>query len=226
MLRRGKIPEVPTGPRPSPLNGWIRVAMESIVDGTNESTNIFWLQIDATEAEAFDASDSSAFLTAVANAWGTHISPHQSNSANLSLIKYSLKRASGAYEDLSSPNIPGSINADVEPAQVCLDLNWTIGAFYRGGHPRTQLGGIPIGKRTNSRLWDPTYLSSVVSDMAAFHGALNSITTPDVTSYQHFIPSFQTAGAWRSPPIVRNIVSVVGRRTIGTQRRRVTGKIV
>jgi hypothetical protein len=149
-----------------------------------------------------------------------------SDSAVLSLIKYSLKRASGEYEDLSSPGIPGSIDHDVEPAQVCVDLNWTIGAFYRGGHPRTQLGGVPMTKRTNSRLWDPTYLSSCVSGMAAFHAALNAITTPDVTSYTHFVPSFQTGGAWRSPPIVRNIISVVGRRTIGTQRRRLTGTIV
>lgn len=220
------MPDMPTGPKPPPLNGWIRTSFEMVIDGTNEATSIFWLQIDETEAEAFDASDSSAFLTALIDAWGTNIAPHLSNSANLSLIKYSLKRASGAYEDLASPNVPGSIGSDTEPGQVCFDLNWTIGAFYRGGHPRTQLGGIPLGKRTNSRLWDPTYLSSVVAGAAAFHEALNSITTPDVTSYQHFIPSFQTGGAWRGTPIVRNIVSVVGRRTIGTQRRRLTGKIV
>jgi hypothetical protein len=200
--------------------------MECVVDGTNETTNIYWLQVDATEAEAWDASDSSAFLTAVIAAWVAHLKPVLSDSCVLSLVKYQLKRASGAYEDLASPGVAGAISRDVEPAQVCVDLNWTIGAFYRGGHPRTQLGGIPLLSRTNSRLWDPTYLSSCVSGMAAFHVALNAITTPDITSFTHFIPSFQTGGAWRGAPIVRNIISVVGRRTIGTQRRRLTGTII
>jgi hypothetical protein len=213
---------MPVGPKPQPLDGWLRLALEHILDGTNESTNIYWLQLDAGEAEAFDETDSASLFTQLGIAWSTNLAPLLSTSCRLSLTKLVLKRASGEFADQFSSSAAGSVDRDVEAANVCVDVNWNVNAFYRGGHPRTQYGGVPIGERTNSRLFDETYIANWVSGAHDFHVALNGITTPNVTSYEHFIPSFQTGGAWRTPPIHRGILSVSGRRTIGTMRKRLT----
>lgn len=117
----------------------------------------------------------------------------------------------------------GRAGSNLPDAAVCHVIDWVISARYRGGHPRWYLAGIVEGDTSNGSDVSSAAQTAVIAGCNSFRNAINAITTTNITAVVMGTVSFQTAGAWRTPPVFRQYTSVKygNGGKIGNQRRRI-----
>ena len=106
------------------------------------------------------------------------------------------------------------------PFNVALVTSWKIGAFYRGGKPRSYLGGIPESALDTPRVWNDAYLGDIETAMQSFHDQINGIVEGSVTFLTHGVWHKRRAGVvlrpWTFDPITGSAVQ----KRVCSQRRR------
>jgi hypothetical protein len=127
-----------------------------------------------------------------------------------------------AYENSVNDVMTGGTM--VGNVSTCIVLNWAIGAYYRGGHPRTYLPGVVLASTTNNNALTSAYQASIAAAAALWLSDTNALTATHILTVKLGTVSFQTLKAWRTPPIFRAYTSASVRAIMGTQRRRLGGR--
>lgn len=118
----------------------------------------------------------------------------------------------------------GTHAGGMTPANCACCVSWHIHRRYRGGHPRTYVGGIPITAYLDERSFTTTYVAlaqtrgtTFITDMNAIAG--NAYGTLTLVNLSYF-----TAGALRATPITDPILFSTTNARPDSQRRRL-GKV-
>lgn len=61
-------------------------------------------------------------------------------------------------------------------ANVAACVSWPIARHYRGGHPRTYIGGLATGNVLNANSWTPAFVTALTAGMVSFRGTVNTNT--------------------------------------------------
>lgn len=210
---------MPTGPRPRPPDDTIRIALSGSYNGA-EFANIFWLL--ATISGTPTVGDLETLSSAFADAWEDNCFNLQDNGATINEYR-SVLLLPGPTElsATGSLDLSGTVSGATLPAQVSAAISWPISAYYRGGHPKTYMAGMPASAVSGVKDLDSTYQSDLASGAAAFVTAANALTTTTIPSVTLGTVSFATGNAWRATPIFRPYGSTpVVHPRIDTQRRR------
>jgi hypothetical protein len=189
--------------------------------GTHRWNNVFWLLLTSSAPAQADLDSLAGSINAL---WATTLAMHLTNVVNL--VTTQLVWLPGGGVELVSANSTLQAGHDtgttLQDAAASVVLSWHIGAYYRGGHPRTYMPGLDPVNITNYSDLTPGVVSAIHTDALAWLNGINAMTHGAISAVQLGTVSFQAAHAWRTPPIFRPYLGVTCRPTIGTQRRRLT----
>lgn len=211
---------MPVGPRPQQPVGTARVALQGLIF-THHWVNVVYLRL--THVNPVTVNDLETILNIMADSWGTRIGPVVSTATTLSSIQATWIGSAGTSLDYTHTEAKaGSAANQTTDAAACYVVNWAIGDFYRGGHPRSYVPGIPSNIISNG---STILAASLATAAAAFQGWLNdtnAATSTNVSQVELGTVRYQSGGLWLSPPVFKPYQSASVRQTIGTQRRRLT----
>jgi hypothetical protein len=213
---------VPAGHRPAPPVDTIRVAISGTVQ-TSPWTIVTYLQVttDGTKTAADLKTVTDAYLAAfflrMKASMGAVVTITDVKSVWITSVGNEL-----AYEASVSDICTGGTAVDNVASAIV--LNWAIGAYYRGGHPRTYLPGVIQTNVTNGNALTSAYQASIAAAAVLWLADTNALTGVHVLTTKLGTVSFATGLAWRSPPIFRAYTSASVRNIMGTQRRRLGGR--
>jgi len=118
-------------------------------------------------------------------------------------------------------SIPGGVSeVDPLPASVAAVLSWQAGVYWRGGKPRTYVGGLPASAVENETTLDPTLVGTLLANGDDLISGFNALASGNFNSLTFSLVSFFTGGELRTPPIAYPIAGVAVHPRIDTQRRR------
>jgi hypothetical protein len=183
---------------------------------------VFWLNLTAT---THVAADLGSIVDSLVASYNTNFFAHLSSECTLTQSKASWLYASnavveytGAYSDVGGG---AATNATDAPAAL---INWGISDFYRGGHPRTYLPGVPSAQVQNANFVSTTLLSQLNTGAAAFLTAVNALTHGGISATALGTVRFASGNAWLSPPVFRAYGSGSCRSRLAIQKRRMGGR--
>jgi hypothetical protein len=105
-------------------------------------------------------------------------------------------------------------------ASLAAVLSWQSGVYWRGGKPRTYIGGLDLSSFADEVTLDPTYISTLLTDGTNLIAALNALASGNFDSIQFGLVSFVSGGVDRTPPVFFPITGVAVHPRIDSQRRR------
>lgn len=134
-----------------------------------------------------------------------------------------------------SPALSGTGGATNLPASSSVVLSHTIGARYRGGHPRSYLPWGTTSNLADPQTWATSFINTVATQATALfitgmvntQGGTSVVGLAAVSYYQGSTWAQDQHSNWhriptkRSSPLILPVTAVVPRARIGTQRRRV-----
>lgn len=113
----------------------------------------------------------------------------------------------------------GSSAGATEAAQVAMCIGWTIARRYRGGHPRTYLGGMVTSSRGVPNQFNAPAIATAAAAGIALRAALNG--GGDHPSGQQMVAVHRTRDLLiLNPPETSQIITATVDTRIDTQRRR------
>ncbi len=213
---------MPAPPRPQPPVDTIRVALSGTV-AAQPWTCVQYLAVTTDGTKT--AADLKTVIDAYAAAFFARMKTSMSSSVTLTDVKAVWITSAGneiAYENSLSDVMTGG--ALVQNVATCIVLNWAIGAYYRGGHPRTYLPGVIVANTTGNNALTSGYQASIAAAAVLWLSDANALAGVHILTVKMGTISFQTAKAWRTPPIFRAYSSASVRAIMGTQRRRLGGR--
>lgn len=213
---------MPTGPRPAPPVGTARVAISGNFD-TAPWTNVFHLKLTSGWSPA--AADLKNVIDAMITAWATRFASQLPNLTTQTDAKAVWIESLGgeiAYE--GSYSHVGSGGTGLLNAASAPIINWSINAYYRGGHPRTYLGGLVAAFGANATTLQGSAITSIAAAANGWLADVNALTHGDITGVQLGCVSFARNNAWRVPPVFIPYNNASVRPIFGTQRRRLGGR--
>jgi hypothetical protein len=174
--------------------------------------------------------------TLVTNAishWTGNVQKYQSNEWSLtSATGTDLTSATSAEETVTS-GLNGTASAASAPFGAAMVISHKIARRYRGGHPRTYLGGFPFDQIADG-FWSTAEYSNIVAGWAAYIAAMlteawsgGAISSNVAVSFytgflNHTFPSgrVRPVPQLRPTPLVDQIVADVVHTAVASQRRR------
>jgi hypothetical protein len=182
---------------------------------------IQWLQLTQTSRTSTDLQ---SIVSSISAAWGTRFAPDILTTTQLNeVLGVWIVPGPGEIIATDSTVRAGTVTSttQVQDASACLILQWHISAYYRGGHPRTYLPGLGVSAITNGSDLSSGTQSAFQASALAYMNDINALTHGGITGVTFGTVSFQTAHAWRTPPIFRPFIGVGVNPKLGTQRRRI-----
>jgi len=154
-------------------------------------------------------------------AYATRIVSQMSSNYEQTGVKASWLYAAGNSLEYAASyaNIGGIASAEASDA-VCAVINWSITDFYRGGHPRTYMAGLPSSKITNGRTVLAAFAATLATAAGNFITDVNALTHGGISAVSLGTVRFASGNAWLSPPVFRAYQAASVRSILGTQRRR------
>lgn len=130
-------------------------------------------------------------------------------------------------------DVTGVRTGDFAPASAAVVASWTINRRYRGGHPRTYFpfGTAGTYEALSAKLWDTGFIGAVGTAIntwtGAWYGTIEAGTTfNNLVSVSYVDKNLNPTPPYRRvTPVVDDIVGVVVKQRICTQRRRL-GKLL
>jgi hypothetical protein len=108
----------------------------------------------------------------------------------------------------------------VNEANDALCVSWYGAWHYRGGKPRTYIGGLPASATSDMKTIDPTVASTQVTRANSFISFVAAqIDAPSPAAALGTV-SFQSGDVWRDTPVFRQYLSAQVHPRLATQRRR------
>lgn len=210
---------MPPGPRPPIPPDHCKVA----IGGTlfdHLWTQVFYLHfVHGTVT----INDLQSIADEIASLWNTNVAPDMSSDCTLTSVTLTYVPSvgnelvfEGSYTHAGT--VAGTTIAD---ASACYVVQWKIGAYYRGGHPRSYNPGVVSSVVTNGSLVSSGTRASLAGRWNTLRNALNAFTTTNISSITMGTLSFQSANAWRVTPLFRAFTDVAVAPILGSQRRRI-----
>lgn len=180
--------------------------------------NVHWLSLTAT---THVAADLKSVIDGVVDQYAAAFVSQMSSNYEQTGVKASWLYAAGNSLEYAASyaNVGGIASAEATDA-ACAVINWSITDFYRGGHPRTYMPGVPQSKITNGRTLLAAYASSLATQGVNYITGVNAITHGGISAVTLGTVRFASGNAWLSPPVFRAYQSATVRSILGTQRRR------
>jgi hypothetical protein len=132
--------------------------------------------------------------------------------------------AGTALEYLGSYSLAGTGSTEVANAATCFVVNFSINQYYRGGHPRLYLAGVPVSVVTGLNTISAAAQAALATAGNSWITDTNALTGAHVSATQLGTVSYATGNTWRVPPVFRAFQSSGARAILGTQRRRLGGR--
>lgn len=150
----------------------LKVQLNGIA-GISKMANIFHVKWTGT---APSVATLQLLATDIAAAYLTNFGANLS--ANFAWKNYIITDLTSATSNRAEGTLSGSGSAAgaMLPGNVALVISWSIALRYRGGHPRTYLGGIPSAQATDSNTWGSAALTAFGTGATNFLTAVNALT--------------------------------------------------
>jgi len=211
---------MPTGPRPAPPAGTCRCSVSGLVQ-THKWACIFWLNLTSANPQLADLT---ALASKISQAWATHISAIQAadTSMNNVLLVWT-PTAGNEIVSSDSTSHPGTFpGTSAQYAGASYVINHRTGSYYRGGHPRSYVPGVPVGHIANGSTLTGTYPDDAAGAWAGFVDAIQTGPAGGITTSTCGTVRFQSKDAWLVPPTFVPWQSHSCRPTLGTIKARLT----
>jgi hypothetical protein len=161
-----------------------------------------------------------ALATAVRNAWKSTFLPLQANGYQLGqVLCEQLATIGGLTSVATGADSGGDISSGNLPNQVACCVSWLENAHYRGGHPRTYVGGFKQGVMADTVNFSATFRTQMQTAAVNYLAAVNAAAGGNVwhLGCVHYHGKVLTApGVPRFLPFTGSTVN----SRIDTQRRR------
>jgi hypothetical protein len=179
-------------------------------------------------------SDMSTYCESAFNSWVTNMSPLQDAvSTLLEVLGEDLTSNTSAVGNFTGSHAGTGSGAGV-PAGVAAVISAGIARRYRGGHPRTYIGGLLASYAATAQTWNSTFITDLEEAWGTWTGDLVStdlgsavvLSTVNVSYYEGFhafeYPSgrYRNIPTLRSTPVVDTITGYTVSPKIASQRRR------
>lgn len=207
-----------------PLNV-VRVAVLGTY-GDTTWVNTFWLQCGGSSSPT--GTQMNAFAHSFLASYNSRLVPHRSTS--LSSVECIMDWNDGAGNQVAgtdATSAAGAASGSALPASTACVISWRISQRYRGGHPRTYLGGIPASALNQVNNFASSFVSNVQTDVNNFFADINALTPAPFTSVvlgtlRQFARggSETTPKTFLNPPVFVGYLSGIVKPGVATQRRR------
>jgi hypothetical protein len=190
-----------------------------IKHGTNtgeELFNILFWEYAGTMTDAIIGD----FASEVSSAWISRIMPLLSQDTALQEVEAIDLTSSTAPVGIDGTTQVGGESGDATPINCAMVISHEIARRYRGGHPRTYLGGIANSFLASANHWATADVGDVVAAFAEFVNDVGGFAESGVTIDAFVNVSYRSGGAIRVSPVVDPILNVAGRSRVCSQRRR------
>jgi hypothetical protein len=194
----------------------VRVSIEQEQQGVN-IVNVFWLKVSPSPAVP------AALVTLaqnMSNFWVNDFIPTQHSSISHTGVNVLYYGPSGEYSAAFPRTAAGTAAGTALPNDNSLVLSWSIARTYRGGHPRSYIGGQITSAMLNTVEWTSSHLTAMVSSAETFMAQVNALTTADFSSIQLGTMSRSSGGVPRASTLFEPYVAVTAQPRVCSQRRR------
>lgn len=199
-----------------PIPGTAKIIVKQALAGVNVY-NI--LHATTSDVSTPSAGDLAALATAVRSSWVSLVLPLQHTALTLTDVQcVDLSSATGSEATVSGNN-PGTAVGLVCPANSAICWSWKVSARYRGGHPRTYIGGIPISALTTANTIIPSSVTAHLNAANSLRAAINAVGISG-GNWVMTVASYVKDKAPRPSPVARIINSVSVDSRLDSQRRR------
>jgi hypothetical protein len=167
--------------------------------------------------------DLSTLATDIAGSWNTRIGGAVPASVVLTGVDivYVPSVGNEVVANVSVSHTGTFGGTDIQNVATSFVINWSISAYYRGGHPRWYLPGLVEADVTNGSSINSGRATGMATNANNFRLDINGYTTTNISAVQMGTLSFQTGNVWRGTPIFRPFTGASTRTLVGQQRRRI-----
>lgn len=209
----------PTGPRP-PLANLIRLAVviQSTANSSRIWSNVFHVLGNGPIAPSVGDLNTLAnsFLAAHHNAFNQFVqADYIWARADVSMLD-----GSGVKGTATGNTVGGNSNAALTP-QVAVAISWQTYAYYRGGKPRTYLGGLTVDMLANpaGAAIAPARATALHVQATSFRNAVNALQLAGVGLTLGYVQYFKQYQMLTTPRFYGFVAEKVHER-VDSQRRR------
>lgn len=191
-----------------------------IVKQTLSGVNCFnVLHADGGAGTGWTSTELNALASAVRTAWVNNVLALQTSLLTLTDVQTIDLASETGPSGVATGSNSGTGGVTSLGANVAVGWTWAISRRYRGGHPRTYIGGIPTGNTSDAHSITTTYQTLHASAAAALRTAVNGVTTSAGTAKLACVHYYR-GGALLATPLVSQISGVSVDRRLDSQRRR------
>jgi len=204
-------------PLPDPPVGVGRIALSGSY-GTTRWTNVFWVR--AEDIASVNFADWRAFLDDFGAAFGLAFNDVWHTDVVFDETDGTIWKTGFQLHSRLSPSVSGTfVGATSAPANVAAVVSWDIARSYRGGHPRTYLGGVAAAALQDENSFTGTYLTTLSDDAAEFLAAVNALASVGGPWHLGTLSRIRNHVAI-DPPIFEEYLGAFVDSRCDTQRRR------
>lgn len=209
------------GTRPDPPTPTIRATLSGKTGSGTNWANVFWLHA-AGASGAPTITQLQGLCDQFALIFKNYLLPEVHTSWVLNQAQAIAYSAPGVAVAAETPHsYAGTKTGTALTDQVAGVLSWQIAATWRGGKPRTYLGGCVLEELVDQAHWSPTAVSARHDAGLAFLNAMNGTFWPaSSTALTMGTVSFFSGNAPRSPAIFYPYIGISVHTRIDTMRRR------
>jgi len=197
----------------------VRAAVSGVF-GSTKWTNIFWFH--TTHTTAIDSTTMNTLCGNIFDIVKVNYIASTSDTNAITDVKAS-------YFPTGSPLVvvgehtgstAGGVSGDFMAASAAAVISWQAGVYWRGGKPRTYVGGLPLTAQDTQNDLDSGFVSTLLTEADGLITSFNALASGNFDSVQFGFVSFTSGGVDRSPPVFFPITGAAVHSRIDTQRRR------
>lgn len=143
-------------------------------------------------------------------------------SSSCTYVGASLRYSDGTTEMEGTSTVldNGGASGSGTPLSIAVVLSMKISSFYRGGHPRMYLAGVPESAIGSDKTFGSTFVGDMETGWAAYLDTVAGLTETNITSTAVGVIHRVSGGAPLVPPTFEPFTGSKVQRRICSQRRR------
>lgn len=155
-----------------PAHGVAKIIVKQTLGGTN-IFNV--LHAASSPAINWTTAECQSMANAVRAAWVSNVIPLQTTALTLTDVQVVDIGSATGNEATATGSTPGTVVAVALPASAAICWSWKIGRRYRGGHPRTYIGGLTGTDLLNPNTIAVARVTAHAAAAAAIRSAINGV---------------------------------------------------
>lgn len=199
-----------------PVAKVIRTAINGSLQGSPTALIQHWLYSGSQGAP----SDMDNFASAVLLSYKAAVLPHHNSDYSIITVTAvdltSSVAPSGEFTQINA----GGVTSAGTNAQTCCVISHKIARRYRGGHPRSYLGGFSASDLQDQRTWSNTFLSTIFTAWSTYITDVQTSGITPMAPYTAYSVSYRSGNAPRVTPVLDVIFASEPQPRLCTQRRR------